>query len=65
MDVRAIARRVVRLEGRLIPQEDPEANRIVELLRKRRLARLREEREHEDRCRLATTGALGPSRHSA
>jgi hypothetical protein len=41
--VRAIARRVARLEDRLIPQEDPEAKRLVELLRKRRLARLGEE----------------------
>jgi hypothetical protein len=46
--VRAIARRVVRLEGRLIPQDDPEAKRLVELLRKRRLARLGEEPEHEN-----------------
>ena len=34
MDVRAIARRVVRLEDRLIPQEDPEDERLAELLRK-------------------------------
>ena len=46
--MRAIARRVVRLEGRLIPQEDPEGKRLVELLRKRRLARLGEEPQHED-----------------
>jgi hypothetical protein len=37
--VRAIVRRVVRLEVRLIPQEDPEAKRLVELLRKRRQRR--------------------------
>jgi hypothetical protein len=33
--VKAIARRLARLEGRLIPQEDPEAKRLAELLRKR------------------------------
>jgi hypothetical protein len=32
----------------LIPHEDPEARRLVELLRKRRQARLGEEPEHED-----------------
>ena len=46
--MRAIARRVMRLEGRLIPHEDPEAKRLVELLRKRRVARLGEEPQHED-----------------
>ena len=38
-----IARRVARLEGRLIPQEDPETKRLVELLRERRRRRLEAE----------------------
>jgi hypothetical protein len=46
--VKAIARRLARLKDRLVPQEDPEANRLVDLLRKRRLAWLGEEPEHED-----------------
>jgi hypothetical protein len=29
VDVRVIARRVARLEDRLVPQEDPEAKRLV------------------------------------
>jgi hypothetical protein len=41
--LKAIARRLARLEGRLIPQEDPEARRLVELLRKRRRERLGDE----------------------
>jgi hypothetical protein len=45
--VRTIARRVARLEDRLIPQEDPEANRLVELLRKRRRERLGEESDRK------------------
>lgn len=47
--MRAIARRLARLEGRLIPQEDPEAKGLAELLRKRPPeARLGEEPEHKD-----------------
>ena len=45
--MKAIARRVARLEGRLIPQEDPEGKRLVEELRKRRRERLGEEPERE------------------
>ena len=41
--MKAIARRVARLEDRLIPQEDPEARRLVELLRERRRRRLEAE----------------------
>jgi hypothetical protein len=41
--VRAMARRLARLKDRLVPQEDPEANRLVALLRKRRRERLGKE----------------------
>ena len=45
--MKAIARRLARLGVRLIPQQGPEAKRLVELLRKRRLERLGEESDHK------------------
>ena len=45
--MKAIVRRVALLEGRLIPQEDPETRLLVELLRERRRRRPGEEPERK------------------